>query len=128
MQLERLAYVDDDDDIREIVRFALTEVGGLDVRCWGDGAAFLAEPQGDWRPQLLLLDLTMPGLSGGELITAIRREPDLAETPVMVLSGRADAADEVAGCAGVLGLIAKPFDPLGLAEIVRAAWARFISG
>ena len=68
MQLERLAYVDDDDDIREIVRFALTEVGGLDVRCWGDGAAFLAEPQGDWRPQLLLLDLTMPGLSGGELV------------------------------------------------------------
>lgn len=123
MRLERLAYVDDDPDICEIVRFALAEVGGLDVRCWADGAAFLASPRDGWSPQLVLLDLSMPGLSGGEVIAALRRDPEFAAVPVMVLSGLPDAARAVAAFDGVIGCIAKPFDPLQLAATVRTAWA-----
>lgn len=125
MRLERLAYVDDDPDICEIVRFALAEVGGLDVRCWGDGAAFLGAARDRWRPQMVLLDLSMPGLSGGELIAALRRDAGFADVPVMVLSGRPDAARAVEGLVGVVGLVAKPFDPLHLADAVQAAWARW---
>lgn len=124
MRLERLAYVDDDPDICEIVRFALAEVGGLDVRCWSDGATFLATARDRWWPQMVLLDLSMPGLSGGELIAALRRDAGFAGMPVMVLSGRPDAARAVEGFEGVVGLVAKPFDPLHLADAVQAAWAR----
>lgn len=124
MRLERLAYVDDDPDICEIVRFALAEVGGFDVRCWADGATFLAAPRDRWSPQMVLLDMSMPGLSGREVIAALRRDAALAAVPVVVLSGRPDAAQAVSAADGVVGCIAKPFDPLQLAEAVRAAWAR----
>lgn len=122
MRLERLAFVDDDPDIREIVRYALAEIGGFDVRCWRDGAAFLDDAGGAWVPQMVLIDLSMPGLSGVELIAAMRRHPSLAAVPVLVLSGAVDAARAVEGREGVVGHIAKPFDPLHLADAVRAAW------
>lgn len=123
MRLERLAYVDDDPDIREIARFALVELGGLDVRCWSGGAAFLAAAHDAWMPQMVLLDLGMPGLSGAEVVAAMRRDPTLRTVPVLVLTAVPDPARAVEGLDGVAGWLAKPFDPLRLAAAVRAVWA-----
>lgn len=123
MRLERLAYVDDDPDIREIARFALVEIGGLDVRCWGGGAAFLAAAHDAWRPQMVLLDLGMPGISGAEVVAAMRCDAALRTVPVLVLTAVPDPGRAVEGLEGVAGWIAKPFDPLHLAAAVRAVWA-----
>lgn len=126
MSLQRLAYVDDDADIREIVRYALTEVGGLDVRCWNDGETFLREAEGGWTPQLLLLDVNLPGMNGWEILAALRGRPHTASLPVVMLSacGAAAIPDE----ADLLGCVAKPFDPLRLAGDLQGMWARHSAG
>lgn len=129
MSLQRLAYVDDDADIREIVRFALTEVGGIDVRCWNDGATFLRDADGAWMPQLVLLDVNMPGMDGWEILAALRALPRTSGVPVVMLSASSGAAaDALTACADVLGCVAKPFDPLRLAGELQGLWARHCAG
>lgn len=126
MSLQRLAYVDDDADIREIVRYALTEVGGLDVRCWNDGETFLRETEDGWTPQLLLLDVNLPGMSGWEILAALRGMPRTARLPVVMLSACGVAA--IPEAADLLGCVAKPFDPLRLAGDLRGMWTRHCAG
>ncbi len=126
MSLQRLAYVDDDADIREIVRFALADVGGIEVRCWTDGETFLREADGAWMPQLVLLDVNLPGLSGWEILSALRGRPCTAELPVVMLSADSAAADP--DCRGLLGQVAKPFDPLRLAGDLQGMWMRHCAG
>ncbi len=127
MRLQRLAYVDDDADICEIVRFALSEVGGIEVRCWNDGAKFLRETEGAWVPQMVLLDVNMPGLNGWEILAELRRSPGTAGVPVVMLSAASGAAEHRA-CVDVLGCVAKPFDPLRLAADLQGMWARRRAG
>ncbi len=114
----RIAYVDDDADIRQIAELALRDIGGLAVRSWGSGEDFLRE-WGDWLPQLVLLDLWMPGMDGGQTLAALRRQPGGAELPVVLLSGSV-APPEVPGLVAVLS---KPFDPMTLADRLRGIWA-----
>ncbi|WP_337995710.1 response regulator [Oleispirillum naphthae] len=119
--LSRVALIDDDPDIREIARFALADLGGLEVRAWGDARRFLADLAA-WPPQIVLLDLEMPGMDGWETVAALRAHPSAERPAVVLMSGRVEAA---AAEEGIAGRIAKPFDPLALAETLRALWARY---
>lgn len=119
--LSRVALVDDDPDIREIARFALADLGGLEVRAWGDARRFLAEADG-WQPQIVLLDLEMPGMDGWETVAALHARPSAQCPAVVLMSGRADEAKREK----VAGRIVKPFDPLSLAESLRALWTRHL--
>ncbi|MGE4528722.1 MAG: response regulator [Rhodospirillaceae bacterium] len=119
--LSRVALVDDDPDIREIARFALADLGGLEVRAWGDARTFLAEFAA-WRPQIVLLDLEMPGMDGWETAAALRAHPPEERPAVVLMSGRIEAA---ATEKGITGRICKPFDPLVLASTLCALWARY---
>ncbi len=127
MSLQRLAYVDDDADICEIVRFALSEMGGIEVRCWNDGAAFLGDVAAGWTPELVLLDVNMPGMNGWEILAALRAGAHTRAVPVVMLSACSGAGDDAA-CADVLGCVTKPFDPLRLAEDLQRMWARHRAG
>lgn len=118
--LRRVACVDDDPDIREIVGFALRDLGGLEVRSWGDGAAFLAEWEA-WSPQLVLLDLWMPGMDGERVAAALRAHPKGGALPVVLLSGSVGTP----GIPGVSAVLVKPFDPLSLAGRLRGLWAEW---
>jgi two-component system response regulator MtrA len=72
------------------------------------------------RPDLILLDVMMPGLSGLEVLRELRGDPKLAQTPVIMLTARAQAADlEAAKAAGADRFLAKPFSPAHLAELVE---------
>lgn len=124
MSLQRLAYVDDDADICEIVRYALSEMGGIEVRCWNDGMTFLGEAEAGWTPELVLLDVNMPGMNGWEILAALRAGAGTRKLPVVMLS----AGDEAAAGADILGRVAKPFDPLRLAEDLQGMWARHCAG
>ena len=125
MSLQRLAYVDDDADICEIVRFALSEVGGIDVHCWNDGATFLDEAGNGWTPQLVLLDVNMPGMNGWEIVAGLRASPVSARWPVVVLSG-CSTAERDGAYVDVLGCVAKPFDPLRLAAVLEGMWTGYL--
>ncbi len=111
--------VDDDADIRGVVAFKLTRAG-FEVREATDGEAGLAAAI-TTRPELVLLDWMMPRLSGLEVCRAIRDEPALAATRVIMLTARAQASDVRRALeAGASDFIAKPFSPREVVSRARA--------
>lgn len=119
----RVLYVDDDDDIRTIVAMALALDAGIELRSYASGEAALAAVDDDpWRPDLVMLDVTMPGMDGLTLATALRARRDFGAARFAFITARSRKQDVTALVdAGADAVILKPFDPLTLAEQVRAA-------
>lgn len=120
--LPKVLHVEDDADIREIAMMALEVVGGLTVTQCASGAEALERAPGE-APDLLLLDVMMPGMSGDETLAALRRMDQFAETPAIFMTAKAQQS-EVARLKeiGALGVITKPFDPMTLADEIVAIW------
>jgi CheY-like chemotaxis protein len=115
-------YVDDEPDIREVVSLSLGLLGGFAVHCCESGADALSKMPAV-KPDLVLLDVMMPGMDGPSVLTQMRANAALSSIPVMFMTAKA-MPDEVARfrALGALGVIAKPFDPMRLAEHVIAGW------
>jgi len=120
--LKSLLYVDDDADIREIVQMSLTLDGEMTVHLSGDGERALSKMR-DERPDLVVLDVMMPGMDGPSILARMRADTELAHIPVIFMTAKADA-QEVARYRDLsaIGVIAKPFDPMTLSSQVRALW------
>ncbi|MHA7815408.1 MAG: response regulator [Pseudohaliea sp.] len=121
--LRRLLLVEDDPDIRAVAGLALETVGGFEVLLCASGAEALAAAEA-FAPDLVLLDVMMPAMDGPATLAALRELPALADTPAAFLTAKVQPG-EVARLKGLgaRGVIAKPFDPMTLAEQVRALWA-----
>ena len=121
--LQRVLYVEDEPDIQAVARLALEMVGGLTVKTCSSGEEALKEAPA-FEPQLILLDVMMPGMDGPGTLKALRALPSLAAVPVIFMTAKVQP-QEVAHYTGLgaLGVIAKPFDPMTLAAQVRALWA-----
>ena len=119
----RILYVDDDDDIRTIATMSLRLDDDVDVRTASSGreALEMLADNPAWRPQVILLDVMMPGMDGFEVHRALETAPGLASVATIFMTARASRAgmDEYRA-AGAAGVILKPFDPLGLAKEVRS--------
>lgn len=116
----RVLLVDDAPEIRSIGRVSLETIGGLETRVAASGAEGIAVAR-TWTPDVILLDVLMPGMDGPETLAELRRTPGLEAVPVIFLTGRA-GVDDVRRYVerGALGAIPKPFDPQTLAdEVVR---------
>ncbi len=121
--LRRVLVAEDDPDIRGVLWLALERLGGLEVHLCAGGAEVL-ESLRVVEPDLVILDVMMPGMSGPTVAAAIRsldREP---EVPIVFLTARA-REEEVQHLltVGALAVIRKPFDPLTLADRIRELWA-----
>jgi DNA-binding response OmpR family regulator len=114
---------DDDADIRDLVTFKLREVG-YEVRAFGDGLSALASAR-DNRPDLALLDIVMPGVSGLDVCRELKANPATSQVPIILLTARAQQSDiETCFAAGADDYIVKPFSPRELASRVNAVLAR----
>lgn len=114
---------DDDDDIRDLVVFKLTQ-SGFEVRAVADGLEALDAVR-DLRPKLAVLDVMMPGLSGLDVTRAIRKDPLLEEVRVILLTARAQEGDVSTGFAvGADDYLVKPFSPRELVSRANAVLAR----
>ena len=122
-ELRRILYVEDEADIRTVARMALEAVGGFEVIACasGDEALRLAPTA---RADLLLLDVMMPGLDGPSTLCALREMPETAETPVVFMTAKVQAAEIAEYRAlGALGVISKPFDPMTVSDEIRRIWS-----
>lgn len=121
--MARILVADDDVDIRELVEFKLATLGH-DIVAVADGAAAVDACRAQ-RPDLAVLDVMMPGVSGLEAIRVIRADPALADLPVILLTARAQDSDVETGFdSGADDYITKPFSPRELAARVEALLER----
>ncbi|MBK6999861.1 MAG: response regulator [Rhodoferax sp.] len=122
--LNRVLYVEDEPDIQAVAKIALEMVGGLDVKICSSGQDALREAQG-FAPDIILLDVMMPGMDGPTTLQALRTIPTLAQTPVVFMTAKVQPAEVIRYTSiGALGVIPKPFDPMTLASQVKAIWAK----
>jgi two-component system, OmpR family, response regulator MtrA len=119
----KILVADDDVDIRELVEFKLSTMGH-EIVAVGDGAAAVEACRAD-KPDLAVLDVMMPGVSGLDAIREIRADAALADLPVILLTARAQESDVETGFdSGADDYITKPFSPRELASRVQALLAR----
>jgi DNA-binding response OmpR family regulator len=114
---------DDDPDIRELVAFKLEQLGAetLSVE---DGETALAMIR-QRRPALAILDIAMPGLSGIDVCRMIRADPEIAHTPVLMLTARVQEQDVERGFAvGADDYVTKPFSPRELMSRIQTLLSR----
>jgi DNA-binding response OmpR family regulator len=110
----RVVVADDDADIRALVTISAKRAGLEVVASVGDGEQALSAIT-ELRPDLAILDVAMPGLTGLEVCAQVRRNPDVADIPVLLLSAAVDEAARAAGReAGATDYLAKPFSPRAL--------------
>lgn len=121
-ELRRVMCVEDDADIRMILEYSLAMVGGLEL-CLCDSGRAALEQAARFRPDLVLLDVMMPGLTGPETLAALRELPEMRGVPVVFMTAKA-MPDEVEQLLqhGATGVIVKPFDPMTLAGDIRPYW------
>jgi DNA-binding response OmpR family regulator len=121
---ELILVVDDEPKVAQIARDYL-EKNGFRVLTARDGVTALAMARRE-RPDLIILDLMLPGMDGREVCRAIRRDSD---TPIIMLTALAEESDQVAGLElGADDYIAKPFSPRALVARVRANLRRAQGG
>lgn len=121
-KLRRVMCVEDDADIRMILEFSLGSLGGYEVLACSGGRAALAQV-GSFRPDLVLLDVMMPDLSGPETLDALRQLPEMQGVPVVFITAKAmpEEMEKLLGY-GATGVIVKPFDPVSLPQQIRIYW------
>jgi CheY-like chemotaxis protein len=116
----RILLIDDEDDVRLTAKLTLEEIGGFEVEEASSGPEglrlALTRP-----PDLVLLDVMMPGMDGPTTLEALRRQPGLARIPIVFLTAKAMASEtrrlvEL----GATDVITKPFEPAELPARVRA--------
>ena len=114
----KLLYVEDEADIREIAEFALEDEGFDIVFCASGEEA--VEKAGDFQPEVILLDVMMPGMDGPTTLKNLRTIPGLETTPIIFLTAKVqpnEIKDFIA--LGAIDVIPKPFDPMTLADKIR---------
>jgi CheY-like chemotaxis protein len=111
--------VDDDDDIREVARLSLELIGGWDVSEADCGSEAIERARA-LSPDVILLDVMMPGIDGVATLRVLSHDPRTSHIPVIFLTAKAQNGElRRLEAAGACGLIAKPFDPMRLAQEIE---------
>jgi two-component system OmpR family response regulator len=122
--LNKICYVEDDEDIQRIVRMSLERIGKMEVCVCGDPMAAI-DRINEFAPDLVLLDWMMPGMDGPTLFREMQRRPETSALPVVFITAKASQTelDELSRL-GAAGTISKPFNPKDLPDQLRAIWSK----
>jgi CheY-like chemotaxis protein len=121
-ETKKILHVEDDASLQRLVRIALEQIGGYAVQTAPDGEQALAVMR-DTLPDLVLLDLDLPGINGIAVLRAMRGDERLREVPVVFLTAATDPQllDQLTGVTEVL---IKPFRPRLLVETIDRVFGR----
>lgn len=121
-ELNKILYVEDEPDIQAIAQIALENVGGFELKICSSGQEAIQQAPG-FNPDLILLDVMMPGMDGPTTLQELRKLGELANTPAMFMTAKVQPQEiEHFKSLGAIEVIAKPFDPMKLAETIQQAW------
>lgn len=117
--------VEDDHEISNLIRIAL-EKSDFEVRCFDDGESFLKTFEVK-KPNLILLDLMLPGVQGDEILKIIRRDIDNDKIPIVILSAKSLLEDRITGLNnGADDYIVKPFNIKELISRINVHYRKFL--
>ena len=124
-ELKKILYVEDEADIQAVASIALEAVGGFELEICSSGEEALRKAE-VFSPDLLLLDVMMPGMDGPTTLEKLREKPSLSETPAIFMTAKVQNNEiEHFKKVGALDVIPKPFDPMKLAEQIEKIWGAF---
>jgi diguanylate cyclase (GGDEF)-like protein len=117
--------IEDEPDIQAVAQLALEALGGFQVRICSTGREGIQAAVA-FAPDLILLDVMMPSMDGPSTLRALRELPPIIATPVVFMTAKVQP-QEIAEyhAMGVVDVIAKPFDPMTLAEMILTIWERY---
>ncbi len=122
--LERILYVEDDPDIQQIAVMVLKDISGFTLSACSSGSEAVAKAVA-FNPDLILLDVMMPGMDGPETLRELRKFPQLTNTPAVFMTAKVQPQEVREYLSmGALAVIAKPFDPMTLASELKAIWEK----
>ena len=120
--LNRVFYVEDDEDVQRIVRLSLEKIGKLTVEVVSDPMVAI-DRMIAFKPDLAMLDWMMPGMDGPALLRKMREVPQTQAIPVVFITAKASQRElEELKKLGAVGTISKPFNPKDLPEQLRTIW------
>jgi two-component system OmpR family response regulator len=122
--LNRICYVEDDEDIQRIVRMALERLGKMTVHIVGDPTMAI-DAMESFKPDLVMLDWMMPKLDGPALFKQMQARPETQALPVVFITAKASQRDlDTLMKLGAAATISKPFSPKDLPEQLREIWKK----
>lgn len=123
--LSRILYVEDDADIREVVRMSLEMLGDFEVAAC-DSCADALSLVDEFKPELLLLDVMMPDVDGPATLRVLRERVSAESAPAIFITAKVEAgAMERYRKMGVVDVIVKPFDIVTLSGRIEQIWRRY---
>ncbi len=123
--LQRVLHVEDDPSIRLVTSLTLEKVGKFTVLSCDSGSQALQLAR-DFDPQVLLLDVMMPGMDGPATLQALQQQMDLSQRLVLFMTAKVQQQElDFYHSIGAWAVIMKPFEPMTLPEQVRRHWQDF---
>ena len=121
--MARIAFIDDDQDLRQFVEFQLSKHGHA-VMCAGDSFEGI-ELVEEHRPELIILDVMMPKLDGVEICKRFKAHDEIARIPVIFLTAKSGVCNRLRGIeSGGEAYMTKPFDVADLESLIESVLAR----
>lgn len=121
-ELQKILYVEDEEDIAAIAKIALEDLGGFELLYCATGKQALANAD-SFTPDLFIIDVMMPEMDGPTTFKELRKNPKFVDTPIIFMTAKTQASEIKEYLAlGAVGVITKPFDPVTLADTVRKLW------
>lgn len=123
-KLKKILSIDDDEDIRTIISMAL-EIGGYEVRTCSSGEQAV-DFSIAFKPDLILLDVMMPGLDGPQTLKKLLSTPETSKIPIVFMTAKSQSFEIVElKQMGAFDAITKPFDPMTLPKLINDIWERY---
>ena len=117
--LKKILYVEDDEDIAVVATMTLEEIGGFEIKHALSGSLAL-ELLASYDPDLILMDVMMPGMDGVETYKEIRNLEKWESIPVIFMTAKAQTHEQKTYMdLGAIGVVVKPFDPMILCKTIK---------
>jgi len=124
-RLQRIVHVDGDESIRAIAKVALERIGNFTLLSCASGSEAL-EKTTQFAPDMILLDVMMPGIDGPTTLKKLREQMDLTEVAIVFMTAKVQSTEiEYYKSIGACNVVLKPFDVMTLSEQLRQYWAVF---